>query len=178
MLPRIALLIFFALPLQHGVFANSRAAAQDSITVYVFLHESCRISQYYTLQLRALSEEFTGQHLQFIGLFPNRSSKPENMQQFKEEYKIPFALKTDYDKRLTEQLGATVTPEVVVYNETQKSILYKGRIDNAYARVGKRRLVTSTSELKDALSAIVAGVPVSVTTTPAVGCFINTGDTK
>ena len=61
----------------------------------------------------------------------------------------------------------------MVYNHNDQEILYKGRIDNAYFRVGKKRGVTSTSDLKDALEAIVRGEPVLIKETEAVGCFIN-----
>ena len=63
---------------------------QDRITVYVFLHESCVISQYYTLPLRELHEEYANENIQFIGLFPNFSSKPNQIETFKEKYQIPL----------------------------------------------------------------------------------------
>lgn len=71
-----------------------------------------------------------------------------------------------------EALGASVTPEVVVFNESKEKILYKGRIDDSYARVGKRKRVTSTSELKEVLEAIKNDQPIQVSNTTAVGCFI------
>ncbi|MEL6194418.1 MAG: hypothetical protein AAFR66_20330 [Bacteroidota bacterium] len=153
--------------------ASSSHSQEDSISVYVFLHESCVISQYYTLPLRELHEEYASEHVAFIGVFPSFSSKPENIQAFKEKYQIPFELKPDYYHTRKEALGATVTPEVVVYNETQGEILYKGRIDDAYARVGQRKRITSTSELRDVLEAILQHKPIKVSNTKAVGCFIS-----
>lgn len=161
-----------------GVLAslNMKAAeindTKDSITVYVFLHESCLISQYYTLPLRNMHQEYANEQIQFIGLFPNTSSKPKKIDEFKVSHDIPFALKTDYYHEKTEALGASVTPEVVVYNESTEKILYKGRIDDSYARVGKRKRVTSTSELKEVLEAIKNDQPISVSNTKAIGCFI------
>lgn len=173
MFSKTLLLLFICCSLQGSASTSLEAPTQDSVTVYVFLHESCLISQYYTLPLRQLNEEFCHENIQFVGLFPNLSSKVENIQAFKEQYNIPFALETDYEKIKTRQFGATITPEVVVFNETQHQILYRGRIDDAYARVGKRKQVTSTSELRDALTAIANGQPVAVTETQAVGCYIN-----
>ncbi|MEM9723234.1 MAG: hypothetical protein AAGA10_28455 [Bacteroidota bacterium] len=65
---------------------------QDSITVYVFLHESCVISQFYPLELGELYEECADDNLNFVGLFPNVSSKPEQIQAFQDTYGIPFEL--------------------------------------------------------------------------------------
>ena len=173
MITRFLLCLSFAFAIQPAVIAKDHTPTPDSITVYIFLHESCRISQYYTLPLIELHDEFANKHTQFVGIFPNTSSKIDNIEAFKVKYNIPFDLQTDYDKVKTEQFGATVTPEVIVYNETQQQILYKGRIDDAYARVGKRRQVTSTSELKDALTAIANNRPIKVTETEAIGCFIS-----
>lgn len=170
---RLSLLLSIFFALESSTLASDKTNFKDSVTVYIFLQESCLISQYYTLSLRQLNEEFSNEHLQFVGLFPNYSSKPEKIKDFKEKYKILFPLKTDYEKIKASQFGATITPEVVVFNETQNEILYKGRIDDAYARVGKRKQVTSTSELKDALTAISNNFPVEVKQTTAIGCFIN-----
>ncbi|MEO1260237.1 MAG: hypothetical protein AAFZ15_15690 [Bacteroidota bacterium] len=152
--------------------ATPNSGSNDSITVYIFLHEDCLISQYYTLPLRKMHEEYAGEKIQFVGLFPNFSSKPDKMEAFKETYQVPFDLKTDYYHHKTEAFGATVTPEVVVFDESANEILYKGRIDDAYARVGKRKRITTTSELEDVLEAIANERPVSVASAPAVGCFI------
>lgn len=169
----IYILTMMALCLSANLKAHSASDTQDSIVVYVFLHEACIISQYYTLPLRALHQEYANKDVQFIGLFPNFSSKPDKIQQFKEKYQIPFELKADYYHIRKEKFEATVTPEVVVYNESKGHIIYKGRIDDAYARVGKKKRVTTTSELKDVLEAIKTNQPVLVSNTPAIGCFIS-----
>jgi hypothetical protein len=67
----------------------------------------------------------------------------------------------------------TVTPEVVVFDETAGRVLYQGRIDNLFERVGKRRRVVTLHELKDALDAIRNNIPVPVARTTAVGCLLN-----
>ena len=153
--------------------AYTNQAPKDSITVYLFLHESCIISQYYTLPLREMHQEYANEQLQFVGLFPNFSSKPDKIQAFKETYDIPFELKADYFHTKKEAFGATVTPEVVVYNESRGTILYKGRIDDTYARVGQKRRITTTSELKDVLEAIRDNQAIPISQTEAIGCFIS-----
>ena len=172
MIVKIASILFVALASMPTEAANENTDDPDQVSVYIFLHENCIISQYYTLPLKDLHTEYASEQIAFIGLFPNLSSKPDKIQAFKEDYRIPFSLKTDYYHKKMEAFGATVTPEVVVYNETQQTTLYKGRIDDSYARVGKKKRVTSTSELRDVLEAIRTNQPISVSDTPAVGCFI------
>ncbi|MEL6720970.1 MAG: hypothetical protein AAFP82_19865 [Bacteroidota bacterium] len=158
---------FFAL-----LFTINIGLAQSQNKVYVFLLEDCVISQYYTLQLKTLHEKYASEEIEFIGVFPNRFSKPETIAKFKEEYQLPFELKYDYYQKLTKEMGATVTPEVVVYDETEEKIIYKGRIDNTYFRVGKRRQVTTSSELADVLEALTNNVAVGTESTVAIGCYI------
>lgn len=170
---------FFRLVLVYiflNVFAfnlEAKNIEKDSITVYVFLAEECIIGQYYTPLLRQLAGDYARHRITFVGLFPNFNSKPKKMAAFKKKYKIPFELKTDYFKTKTKKFGATVTPEVVVFNETKEAIIYKGRIDDAYARIGKRKRRATTSELKDVLNAIANDQPLPFEKTEAIGCFIN-----
>jgi thiol-disulfide isomerase/thioredoxin len=166
---------FFILPV-FLFFSFQNLIASDSISVYVFLHEDCPVSQYYTLQLNELNTDYTNEDIKFIGLFPNFSSKKEKIEAFRKKYNIEFELKTDYFKSLTKAMGATITPEAVIYNHTTKSILYSGRIDDSFYKVGRRKSVTTTSELKDALISIHNGKEITNIKTQAVGCFINFND--
>jgi len=50
--------------------------------------------------------------------------------------------------------------------------LYQGRIDNTYYRVGKRRSITTTAELKEVLNAIEEQTTIPIDQTEAIGCFI------
>lgn len=149
--------------------------ASDSIIVYIFMLEDCPITQSYTLKLNELHHQF-GDQFSFVGVFPNHSSKQEKINLFLQEYKISFPCFTDYSKTLVEQFGATITPEVVVYNSNTKTILYKGRIDNEFADLGKRRRVVTTDELKEVLNSLSLGMEKIFPFTKAVGCFINQND--
>lgn len=134
--------------------------------------EECIICQYYTLNLKELHQKYATETIEFVGLFPNKFSNRESIANFKEKYEIPFDLKTDRFKTKTKKLEVKVTPTVVIYNETKDEILYHGRIDNTYFRVGKRRRITTTSELEDALIAIKNGTPIETAKTETIGCFI------
>ncbi len=145
---------------------------KPAVTVYLFLGEECKISQSYTLTLRELYRKYSSSDLQFIGLFPNPSSSLEKMAAFQEKYHIPFLLTLDALQTKMNQFGVKVTPEVVVFDHTNDQVLYQGRIDNTFFRVGKRRQVTTTFELEDVLRAIVEKEAPQTSAAPAVGCFI------
>jgi hypothetical protein len=77
----------------------------------------------------------------------------------------------DPKHQLVKLAKATVTPETVVVGK-KGQILYRGRIDDLYAALGKKRAVATEHDLRDALDAIASGRPVKKSETKAVGCLI------
>jgi peroxiredoxin len=147
--------------------------SQKEVKVYIFMSEDCIICQSYTPYLNELHDRYMDEGIEIIGVFPNFSSKKKQIDAFKEKYQIKYALQSDYFRSITEQFQATITPEVVVFDESQNAVLYRGRIDNTFFRVGKRRRVTTTSELEDALEAIVQDKEILITSTQPIGCIIS-----
>ena len=141
-------------------------------TVYVFLADTCPISQAATLPLRELHTQYASQGMRFVGVFPAAATTPAILADFATTYQVPFPLQADTGHRLTRQLHARVTPEAVVLAADGRTVLYQGRLDDAYAGLGQHRPVTRHHELADALAAVVAGRPVAVPRTEPVGCFI------
>lgn len=146
------------------------SSASPDFTVTVFMAPKCTICKYYTPALKELHAHFSGKGVAFQGVFPNAHSTLESIDAFKQEFSIPFSLVQD-SADLASQFDATVTPEVVLTN-AKGEVLYQGRIDNSYVRVGKRRTYTSSSELKDALKAVTSGKEVKVKSAPPIGCII------
>lgn len=167
----ILILTFLFFP--HSSKAQEYCPVEDSISIYIFMLEDCLITQYYTPDLNAFYKKYAPYNIEFVGLFPNSFSRPEKIDSFKTKYSIPFPLLKDHYQTRTKKFGANVTPEVVIYNHTYDEILYQGRIDNAYYRVGRKRGKTTSAELENALEAIAKGEPIEVKYTEAVGCLIN-----
>jgi len=160
----LCILLLFILP---GLLR----AQTDSFTVYFFLLEDCKITQAYTDKMQEIYREYAGDSIGFVGYFPNPVSEDSTIQDFKNKYQLPFnCTRTDaYAK--AKGFGVQITPEVVLYNETRKTLLYQGRIDNMYERVGQRRRVVTSHELAAALYAIRNAQPVPIPKTNAIGCF-------
>lgn len=150
----------------------SFAQSKDSITVNYFLLEDCKICQYYTPIMRQLHETYKSDHITFIGYFPNRFSSENDIKIFKEKYNIPFDLKKEFFQTKTQKYKVTVTPEVVVINETNGDVIYQGRIDNSYQKLGKRRRVITQHDLKDVLESLSNHDYRVVQKTKAIGCLI------
>ena len=147
-------------------------AVAPRATVYVFLADTCPISQAATLPLRQLQAQYAAQGVRFVGVFPARETTPASLAAFARTYQLTFALQADKGHRLTKRLHARVTPEAVVVGSDGRTTLYQGRLNDAYAGLGQHRPVVRHHELADALADVMAGRPVAVARTEPVGCFI------
>jgi hypothetical protein len=91
------------------------------------------------------------------------------------EHKKKFAYSIesirDGDQKLLKITGATITPEVAVMKGDR--LLYRGRIDNRYVELGTERPRPTTHDLEDAIAAVIAGKPVAMKSTQAVGCILS-----
>lgn len=159
------LVSFFALETQAG----------DSITIYIFLLDECRICQEISPELNSIYDTYKNKY-SFCGIFPNFSSKQKGIDKFKEKYKIRFYTKTDYFKTLTHKFKASVLPEVVIWNETTKQIEYRGAVNDLFVTPGKRRSSAQNHYLEDALEALNKGERPAIQQTDPIGCYINLND--
>ncbi len=146
----------------------------DSLTVYVFLLDECLISQFYTPELSRLNEKYEGKGIGFIGYFPNSSTSAEEVKIFAQNYHIDFPLETDHNQDFVKKFEINVTPEVAVWDHRDNRLLYRGRIDDSYVRVGKRKLHPQNRDLENIIQAwIDMKSSDKLIETQAIGCFIN-----
>jgi hypothetical protein len=138
--------------------------------VLIFLAPLCPICQDMTFDLRQLETEFEGEPVEFVGLFPNASTRPEQIAAFDSKYDLSMELMPD-TAQWAVRLGALWTPEVFVLDQND-SVVYRGRINDRYFAPGKRKNKTRRRDLRLALAELTAGKPVSVSVTEAVGCPI------
>jgi hypothetical protein len=76
----------------------------------------------------------------------------------------------DPQHRLVAHSGARITPEAAVYLKGE--LRYLGRIDDRFPDFGKARAEPSRRDLQLAVDALLAGRPVEVERTEAIGCFL------
>ncbi len=161
-------LLFFAFL---GVSPSVTAQA-DSFTVFLFLLEDCPITKAYTEEIKAIHETYAGGRIGFLGTFPNPITTDSSMGVFVARYGLPFPCIREEADVHARRFAVSVTPEVVVFDEARGQVVYQGRIDNLYERLGRRRPVVTQRELRDALDAVRQGKPVRTPRTSAVGCLL------
>jgi len=126
------------------------------------------------LELNRILKKYPSELLQFEGIFPNLDlSNMESMTEFKRKYQLQFPLELDINQLLVKKFNATVTPQVFLVETQTEKIIYSGKIDNSYERVGKRRKVVNEHFLESAIENYQNQISISPVQTNPIGCYIN-----
>jgi peroxiredoxin len=145
------------------------ALALQLTTVLVFTTTDCPISNRYAPEIRRLATKFGA--VKFVMVYPVASDTPELIDAHRKKFAYSIDFLRDDKHELLKKTGVTVTPEVAVMKDGR--MLYRGRIDDRYVDFGKDRPQPTVRDLERSLNAIIAGRPVPVAETRAVGCILS-----
>jgi len=159
---------------QSGAHENSKIHfSGDSISVIIFLSETCPICQQATPAINDLYQKYSHRGVEFTGVFPNKGiSNPATITKFKKKYRLPVNMIYDPEGQWKNELKATITPEIFIIHKMTHQVYYRGRIDNQYVALGKRRKIVTEFYADDAIRALLEGTFPSLAYTEAIGCFI------
>jgi len=150
---------------------NCCFSQEKKVSVYAFVAEDCPISIFMASSLKSVAEMYAGK-INFYLVFPFSTSTNKTAGAFKTKNQLTqFITKVDKDQRITKKLGATVTPEVVITG-ADETILYQGRINDAYLEPGKRKHIYTNNDLATALENIMNDKEMPKPWRRAVGCYI------
>ena len=163
--------------LDPGGHAVNPFQSQARATVFIFVRTDCPVANRYAPVIRHLTQEFSPRGAAFWLVYPNAKVTPAAIVKHDRAFRFDCPALRDPRHELVKLTGAQITPEAVVFVPTQPGaagrIVYRGRIDNQYVDFGITRPAATTHDLADALSAALAGRPVAVARTKAVGCYIS-----
>jgi peroxiredoxin len=143
--------------------------------ILVFTCNHCPFAQKYEERIIALAKKYEPLGFPLIAINPNDPEREpedsfENMVKRAKEKNFPFPYLVDETQKTTYFYGAEKTPQVYVLKKEggKKIVAYIGAIDDnvQYAKDVKEKYV------ENAVDEILAGKPVSKSTTKAVGCTI------
>ena len=147
---------------------RSSAAAR----VFLFVRTDCPVTNRYAPELQRIAAQFSGRNVEFWLVYPDPAETPSGMETHIAEYRFPGNPLHDPRHDLVKRAQATVAPEAAVF-DTSGKLRYHGRIDDRYVAFGKSRAVARTHDLEVAISAVLAGQPVAVPKTRAIGCALS-----
>src|SRR5437868_9007481 len=86
-------------------------------TALLFVSSTCPVSNRYAPDLRKLSDEYAKSGVAFWLIYPDPADTPTDIRSHIAEFKLPGTPERDIKHALVKRAGATITPEVAVYNE-------------------------------------------------------------
>lgn len=141
------------------------------ITVLVFTTTDCPISNRYAPELQRLASRFAGRAT-FKLVYPVPADTDAIIRAHVKQFGFTFDWSRDQQQALVKRTGVTVTPEVAVFDPSGRMV-YRGRIDDRYVTFGKDRPQPTVRDLERSLDAVLAGQPVPVPHTQAIGCILS-----
>jgi peroxiredoxin len=140
-------------------------------TLVVFTCNHCPWAKAWEQRLVELGNSYLEQGIGTIAINPNDPSvydddSLESMKKRSEERGMKFPYVVDATSRVARAYGASKTPEVFLFDPSFV-LVYYGAVDDNAEEPAKAR-----PYLKEALDAVVAGKPVEVSQTKAMGCSI------
>ena len=142
-----------------------------AMTVLIFVSTDCPVSNRYAPEIKRLYDEFTPRGVRFRLVYPNPMDDESAISKHRLAFGYPQIAERDRDHSLVRAAGAAVTPEAVIVDSRQR-VVYRGRIDDRFVELTRERAAPTRQDLRDAITAVLAGTPVSPSQTQAVGCFI------
>jgi hypothetical protein len=139
-------------------------------TVLVFTTTDCPISNRYAPEVQRLATKFAGK-VRFTLVYPVPTDTDTLIRAHVKKFGYTMDWQRDTAQALVKKTGVTVTPEVAVLGADNR-VLYRGRIDDRYIDFGRDRPAPTVRDLERSLEAVLAGLPVPVPETRAVGCFL------
>ena len=142
-------------------FSLAEAEKTHSGVVILFLSTICPYSNYYNDLIRDLSREFEKKGVLFVGVNSGKLETAEEARAHAREHGHVFDIIKDPDSRIADLLDARRTPEVFLL-DSRGTLRYHGRIASKI----------SAPDLKSAIEAFLAGLPIHPAETKAFGCAI------
>lgn len=135
-------------------------------TVLIFISTNCPVSNAYNDRMEKLSQEFGARGLSVVGINSNATETAADVKRHAAEKGLTFPILKDEGNKVADRLGALVTPEAYLLDPANR-VVYRGRIDNS--RNGD---AITSSELREAIEAVLSRKSVVKTEARAFGCSI------
>jgi hypothetical protein len=156
----------------HGQLVRPLQAEKGGIAALFFVTHDCPISNHYAQEIRRVCDSYASRGLGCTLVYVDPSLTDAAASAHAREYAHGgYPVVVDRDHALVRQSGATVTPEVALIRE-DRTIAYRGRIDDFFVGWGKSKREVRERDLRNALDSLFAGQAVARPETKAVGCYI------
>lgn len=162
----------FSLVDLEGRIWDLRSNDSRRLRVFVFLSTECPIARSYTKTLNNVHASLKeGGGVDFFGVISDPSTTRSAAAQHAREFGLSFPVLFDASGELASAFAVRVIPEAVVVDDDRRAV-YRGKIDDAYIEIGRRRPSVQQHFLRDAIAAAIDGKEPTVRRTEAIGCLV------
>ena len=155
----------------HAAPARPLDLGDAKAAVLLFLSTDCPISNALSPEINRIVADYTHRGVRFWIVHPDPTLSAQNASAHAREFGYTCPVLLDDKRQLVARLGPKVTPETIVL-APGGAVAYRGRINDTYIDLGQRRAAPTSHDLRNALDALLAGKPVPVPQTRAIGCPI------
>ena len=138
--------------------------------VLVFLDTACPVAKRYLPTLNELHAHAEARGVALYGVLSNPNITWQASADFVDDFGITFPVILDSAGDLALRLLPRVMSEAFVVS-TADRVVYRGRIDDRFAAVGKLRTRIGSHDLRAVIGTMAEGGPSEPYATEAVGCF-------
>ena len=143
-----------------------------ALVVVIFTCNHCPVAKAYQDRIIAIQRDYADKGVQIVAINPNSTDivptdSLEHMKTRAKEKGYNFPYLRDESQEVAKAYGALVTPHVFLLDE-ERVLRYRGRIDDNWQQPDK----VTTTDLRNALDALLDGEEVPEPSTHQIGCTI------
>jgi thiol-disulfide isomerase/thioredoxin len=173
MLPLGTTAPYFRLIDPHGKWVSSEDSKDARALLVVFICNHCPYVKHIRSHFASLAKEYQARGVGIVGINSNDvegypDEGPEKMAEEIQQVGYAFPYLYDESQEVAKAFRAACTPDFYLF-DGERRLVYRGQFDDS--RPGNGRSVTG-EDLRTALDALLAGLPVPEKQKPSVGCNI------
>jgi hypothetical protein len=154
-----------------GNAVNPLASSPNKVIVLIFLRRDCPVSSRYAPVIQKIRKQY--EHgASFSLIYPDKTDSPTEIRKYLHDYGYTLPALRDPDHALVKLAHVQITPEVAVFDSNRR-LVYDGRIDNWFVDFYRSRSAPTTHELEDAIQSALNDKPVAAHEVRGVGCYIS-----
>lgn len=164
----------FALPdIVSGQMLSLESVAASPLLLVMFISQHCPFVKHVELELGAIGKDYGPKGLSVIAIMPNSlESHPQDGPEFMKEQVdragFTFHYCLDATQTVAQAYQAACTPDFFLFGADRR-LIYRGQLDDS--RPSTEVPVTG-GDLRGAIEAGLAGVPIEGVQKPSIGCNI------
>ncbi len=136
----------------------------------IFIDPACPISNRYAPELDELRAQAARRNVDLFGVLSDPAVSVTAARAFRTKYGLKLPILFDASGDLAIRLRPTTVPEAFLI-DTRDRVVYRGRIDNRFAAVGRLRQKITRRDLLDAFGRVASGKPTAPVRTVPIGCI-------